>query len=126
MKLSKKKIQWIIRQKEKNESSGVIAKIQHITRRRVDQLWKIYQDTGTIPIIGKQMGRPKKQIMPEESVVIEEAYHRFRYGARMIEVLIRKAYKTTISHNRIHRYLMGRGFAKSEVSNRKQRKWVRY
>ena len=65
----KKKIQWTIRQKEKQESSGVIAKIQHITARRVDQLWKIYQDTGTIPIIGQLMDittqqcRGKRQIM---------------------------------------------------------------
>ena len=72
------------------------------------------------------MGRPKKQITPEESDVIEEAYHRFRYGARMLEILMRKVYKTTISHNRIHRYLMSRGFANSEVSKRKQRKRVRY
>jgi len=44
----------------------------------------------------------------------------------MLEILIRGAYKATISHNRIHRYLMDRGFAKPEVSKRKQRKWVRY
>ena len=109
MKLSRKKILWIIRQKEKQESSGVIAKIQHITRRRVDQLWKIYQDTGTIPIIGQQMGRPKKKITPEESEIIDEAYQRFRYGVRMLEILIQGDYNATISHNRIYSYLMGRG-----------------
>jgi len=62
MKLTKKKIEWIIRQKKANESSGVIAKVQHITWKRVDQLWKQYRDTGTIPVIGMQMGRPKKPI----------------------------------------------------------------
>jgi hypothetical protein len=74
MKLTKKKIRWIIRQKEKQESSGIIAKIQHITRGRVDQLWKQYRSTGVIPIVGEAMGRPKKPVTAEESTVIDEAY----------------------------------------------------
>jgi putative transposase len=56
MKLTPKKIRGIIRQKEKKKSSGIIAKIQHITRRRVDQLWKQYRETGIVPIIGEAMG----------------------------------------------------------------------
>jgi len=44
----------------------------------------------------------------------------------MLEILIRGAYNANILHNRIHRYLMDRGFAKAEVSKRKQWKWVRY
>ena len=126
MKLTRKKIWWIIRQKEKTESSGVIAKIQNITRRRVDQLWKQYRGTGVIPKIGEAMGRPKKSISVEESTVIDDAYRRFRYGARMLEKIIRKVYALIISHNRIHRYLMDRGLARAEASKRKQRKWVRY
>jgi len=77
MKL-KKKVRWIIREKEKGESSGVIAKIQQITRRRVDQLWKQYRETGIIPIIGETIGRPKKPVIVEESQVIDEAYRQFR------------------------------------------------
>jgi len=126
MKLSKKKIRGIIHQKEKKESSGIIAKIQRITRRRVDQLWKQYRETGEIPLIGEAMGRPKKPVTPEESSVIDPAYQRFRYGARMLAQLIWKDYAVSISHNRIHRYLMDRGLAKAETSKRKQRKWVRY
>ena len=73
MKLTKKKIRWIIREKEKKESSGIIAKIQHITRRRVDQLWKQYRSIGEIPVIGVAMGRPKKPVTAEELTVIDEA-----------------------------------------------------
>jgi len=126
MKLNKKKILWILRQKEDNESSGVIAKIQHITRKRVDQIWKLYRDTGTILIIGQKMGQPKKAITAEELVAIDEAYKRFRFGARMLEIIIRKVYELNISHNRIHKYLMDRGLARAERSKRKQREWVRY
>lgn len=126
MKLTKKKIRWIIRQKERQESSGIIAKIQRVTRRRVDQLWKQYRETGIIPVIGEALGRPKKLITAEESGVIANAFERFRYGARMLEMLIWKDSPVSISHNRIHRYLMDRGLAKAERSKRKQRKWVRY
>ena len=92
----------------------------------MDQFWKLFQDTGTIPVIGQKMGRPKKPITPGESEIIDKVYHRFRYGAHMLEILIQSANEATISHNRIQRYLMDRGFAKAEVSKRKQRKWVRY
>jgi len=126
MKLNKKKIRWIIRQNEKKESSGMIAKIQCLTRRRVDQLWKKYRETGVIPVIGEAMGRPKKPATAEESGVTDRAYQRFRYGAGMLAKLIRKEYTVIISHNRIHRYLMDRGLAKTETSKRKQRKWIRY
>lgn len=44
----------------------------------------------------------------------------------MLEMLIWKDFTVSISHNRIHRYLMDRGLAKAERSKRKQRKWVRY
>jgi transposase InsO family protein len=126
MKLNQKKIRWILQEKKKGESSGVIAKIQHITRRRVDQIWKRYRDTEEIPVIGRNMGRPKKPITDEESEIIERAYRGFKFGARMLEVVIRVRYKISISHNRIHRYLMGRGLARAETSKRRQRKWVRY
>jgi len=89
-------------------------------------LWKQYRETGVIPIIGKAMGRPRKPVTEEESKVIDEAYQRFRYGARMLEFLIRQLYAVIISHNRIHRYLMDRGLARAEVSKRKQLKCVHY
>lgn len=126
IKLTRKKIHWIIRQKEKRESPGILVKIQHITRRRVDQHWKQYRETGIISVVGKAMGRSKKPATDEESGVTENAYKRFRFGARMLEKLIWKDYTVSISHNWIDRYLMERGLAKAERSKRKQRKWVRY
>ncbi len=92
IKLTKKKIELIILQKEKTESSEVIAKIQNITRRRRVQLWQQYRDTGTIPIIGQTIGQPKKSITIEESITIDQAYQQYRYGAQMLEILFRKEY----------------------------------
>ncbi|WML68055.1 MAG: hypothetical protein METHP_01629 [Methanoregula sp. SKADARSKE-2] len=77
MKLTGKEIRWIIRQKERQESSGIIAKIQRVTRRRGDQLAKHYRETGIIPGIGEALGRPKKPITAEESGVIANASGRF-------------------------------------------------
>lgn len=45
---------------EKKESSGILAKIQRITRRRMDQLWNQYRETGDIPHISEGISRPKK------------------------------------------------------------------
>ncbi|WML67692.1 MAG: hypothetical protein METHP_01241 [Methanoregula sp. SKADARSKE-2] len=94
--------------------------------RNEDQLGKQYRETGIISVIGEALGRPKKLITAEESGVIENAFERFWYGARMLEMLIWKDSTVSISHNRIHRYLVDRGLAKAERSKRKQRKWVRY
>jgi len=77
MKLTGKKIRWIIRQKERQESSGIIAKIQRVTRRRGDQLGKHYRETGIILGIGEALGRPKKPITAEESGMIANASGRF-------------------------------------------------
>ena len=92
IKLTKKKIELITQKKEAQESSGEIAKSHHITWRRKDQLWKQYRDTGIIPIIGQTIGRPKKSITIEESITIDQAYQQYRYGAQMLEILIRKEY----------------------------------
>jgi len=44
-------------------------------------------------MIGNPMDTPKKPIAPEESEVIDEAYHRLlRYGARMLDILIPGAF----------------------------------
>jgi len=126
MKLNQKKIRKIIGQKIKGESSSVIAKTYHIARRRVDQIWKQYRNLGETPSIGQNMGRPRKPFTDKESQVIEEAYKKYKFGARMLEVIIRVGYKLSISHNRIHRYLKDHGYAHSETAKQRQRKWVRY
>jgi len=60
MKPNKRKIRYIINYKKKDESSKTIAKDMKISTRRVEQIWKEYNKTGKEPIIGKNLGRPKK------------------------------------------------------------------
>jgi hypothetical protein len=84
MTLTRKKIRWIIRQKERQESTGIIAKIQGVTRRRGDQPGKHHREAGIIPVIGEAQVRPKKPITAEESGVVEDASERFSVGSEDI------------------------------------------
>ncbi len=58
----------------------------------------------------------------EESEIVVEAYKRFKFGAGMLEVIIRIRYELSVSHNHIHRCLMYHGLGRAEESKRKQRK----
>ena len=51
---------------------------------------------------------------------------RFKFGARMLEVILDKIYNVAISHNRIHMYLLIQGLSVRDPKKQKRRKWVRY
>ena len=57
------------------------------------------------PTVCENMGLPRKPFDERESQVISESFELYRFGARMLEVVVRKVFKTRISHNRIHMYL---------------------
>lgn len=69
-----------------------------ISRRRVQQIWKSYTEGGREPILSENMGRPRKPFDKKEAEVIDEAYSLYRFGARMLEPVVRKMFKTRISH----------------------------
>jgi putative transposase len=46
--------------------------------------------------------------------MVREAHSHYKFGARMLERVIRKQYKICISHNRIHMYLKKEGLAREE------------
>jgi putative transposase len=77
-------------------------------------------DTGIEPVIGKDIGRPKKPYNSKEAQIIVLAYDRYRFGARMLEVAIRKILKTCISHNRIHMDLKASGL--TQIPTRRKRR----
>jgi hypothetical protein len=70
MKLNKRKIHWIIRQKQKGVPTKQIALDMKISRRRVQQLWKSYVDAGREPAIGENMDRPKKLFDKREAQIM--------------------------------------------------------
>src|SRR5512137_1510496 len=111
MKLNRRKIHEIIRQKQEGVLSREIAEDIEISCRRVDQIWKYFKDHGREPIIGNRVGRPRKSYDEKEAQLVKEAHMRFRFGARMLEVILKKMYKATIPHNRIHMYLLSQGLS---------------
>jgi|GEM_PF-725155 len=126
MKLNKTKVRWILRQKRKGVATKDIARDMKVSTRRVQQVLKEYRDTGEEPCPGKNLGRPAKPYDEQEAQIVKEAHERYRFGARMLEQVIRKQYKIRISHNRIHMYLKAQGLAQEDQKKQKQRKWVRY
>ncbi len=81
---------------------------------------------GQEPILGQNLGRPRKPYVKQEAEIVKAAHARYRFGARMLERLIRKMYKVRISHNRIHMYLKAQGLAREDPEKKKRRKWNRY
>jgi len=92
----------------------------------VQQIWKSYAESKQEPSIGENMGRPRKPFDEREAEVIGEAYQHYRFGARMLETLVRKVFKIRISHNRIHMYLKAADLAHEDAKKKNRRKWVRY
>ena len=126
MKLNQAKIRWIIRQKRKGVATKDIARDMLLSTRRVQQILKVYRETGKEPSIGEKLGRPAKPYNEDEARIVKDAHQRYRFGARMLEPVIRKQYKIRISHNRIHMYLKAQGLAQENQKKQKRRKWVRY
>jgi putative transposase len=92
MKLDQRKIHWIIRRKQKGVTTKQIAQDMKISRRRVQQIWKSYAESKQEPSIGENMGRPRKPFHEREVQVVGEGYRLYRFGARMLEVAVRKMF----------------------------------
>jgi len=90
MKLSRKKVHWIILQKQKGVGTKEIARDMKVSRRRVQQIWKCFRETGKEPVLGKNLGRPRKPCDKHEAEIVRAAHARYRFGARMLEGAIRK------------------------------------
>ena len=73
-----------------------------MSQHRVQQIIKQYKETGLEPILGGKVGRPFKPYDEQESEIVQEAHGSYRFGARMLEVVIRKQYNICTSHNRIN------------------------
>jgi len=126
MKLTKGKLEWLIRQKRKGASSCALARALRVSRQRIDQLWYAYRCTGQVPVLGRQIGRPRSILTTPEVRAILNAKERYRFGARMLEPIIRQRYGLHIPHNRIHRILREHGLAQPNERRQARRRWVRY
>ena len=127
MKLNKTKLLETIRRKNNGGTSYQARKIAHISVRRVDQVWKEYNETGEISKIGDNAGRPRKPFEEWEILTVKRAFEKYRVSADTLERLIDRDYKKHIGHNRIHKILISLGYAKKKINKDiRKKKWIRY
>ena len=125
MKLNKTKLLETIRCKNDGRTSYQARKIAHISVRRVDQVWKEYNETGEIPKIGENIGRPRKPFEEWEIPTVKQAFEKYRVSADTLERLIDRDYKKHIGHNRIHQILIYLGYAKKKsIKDIRKKKWI--
>ena len=127
MKLTKTKLLETIRVLNDGKSKYQARKIAGISKQRVYQVWKIYNETGLLPEIGKVIGRPVKIIEDWEVQLVKESYERYRVSADTLERLIRRDSGKHIPHNKIHKILLRLDYAKKKDKTDIRKKiWIRY
>ena len=127
MKFTKKDLIEALKILEDGGSKYKASKILGISVERTYQIWKQYLKTGEIPKIGKNIGRPKKEIPKKYKSVIKEAYEKYNICASRLYKLIEKDYKIKIPVYTIHKVMLGLGFAKPNGrKDVRKKKWIRY
>lgn len=120
MKLNKRKIFTILRMKNEEQTTYQIKKRVGVTIQRVNQIWKEYNETGEIPVVGLRMGRPVKEIPQNWVRIVVETYKKYRFSASILEPIIQRDYKVHIPHNTIHKILI-----KEKLAQPLEEKYVR-
>lgn len=126
VKITKKKISYIIRAKMRNDSNKNISVDMKISKSTVKRIWTHWlKHNEPIPI--KKFGRKKKVIEEESEKIILEVQKEQKLGARRLEKIIKFKQGKHIPHNRIHQVLLKNGLAKENKNKKKRRKaWIRY
>ncbi len=126
VKITKKKISYIIRAKTRNDSNKNIAVDMKLSKSTVKRVWTYWlKHNKPIPI--KKFGRKKKVIDEESEKIILEVQKEQKLGARRLEKIIKFKHGKHIPHNRIHQVLLKNGKAKENKNKKKRRKaWIRY
>lgn len=126
VKLTKNKVDYIIRAKKKNDSDKNIGKDMKISPSTVKRVW-MYWLKNEKPIPIKKFGRKKTATDGESEKLIIIVHEEQKQGARRLEKIIDFKYGKHIPHNRIHEVLLKKGLAKENKNKKKRRKaWIRY
>jgi len=124
---SEPKLLETIRVLNDGKSKYQARKIAGISKQRVYQVWKIYNETGLLPEIGKATGRPVKVVEDWEVQLVKESYEKYRVSADTLERLIKRDSDKHIPHNKIHKLLLMLGYAKKKDKTDIRKKiWIRY
>ncbi len=125
MKLTDRKIRWMIREKIKGIlSTRDIARLQSVTESRVRQLWSEYGRTGIIPSLNKP-GRPRRIVSNEEVSAVLAMHKEYPCNALLLEDMLERD-GIKIPHNIIHTILKEHKLASDDTNKQRRRKWVKY
>ena len=126
VKLTKKKIDYIIREKTRNRSTKRIAAEMKVSPSTVKRVWMYWvKNRERLPI--KKSGRKKKELDEESKKLILEIHKEQNLGARRLEKVIEFKHGTHIPHNAIHEVLIENDLANENRQKKKRRKpWIRY
>ncbi len=126
VKLTQRKIRYIIRAKTNNVSTKRIAAEMKLSESIVKRVWMHWMKTKTLLNINK-FGRRKKELDEESISLIPEINKEQNLGARRLEKIIEFKYGKHILHNTIHKVPLDHGRAKVNHNKAKRRKpWVRW
>lgn len=125
---NKRRLEWALKQYKREKSQQTdLADYLKITSRRFRQLYCKYKSTNEVPVIGRNIGRPKKFIPRKHEELIEQKYEKYRLNALYLEKVIFAENHIRIPHNTIHKVLISKGWAKEEPNKQKGRKaWIMY
>jgi putative transposase len=126
VKLTERKIQYIIRAKKRGESTKRIAVDMKLSESTVKRVWMHWLRTK-MPLNIRKFGRKKKELDSDSVQLILEVNKEQNLGARRLEKIIDFKYGKHIPHNAIHRVLLAHGRANVNRNKAKRRKpWVRW
>jgi len=124
-KLDDNRIAWIIKSKSQARlTNRDIADAANVSISRVQQLYRIYKRSNSIPKL-KKSGRKRKEITEEERIVVRKLYGIYKANACYLEKIL-LAHGYSINHNRLHRMLLQEGLALTEERKHVRKKWIRY
>jgi len=104
-RLNKTKVRKIIKQKQYGLPSKLIARQLGFSKRRINQVWKYYKDTGKSIEI-KKSGKEKYRFLTQkETDLILRIQEQQGCGARLIGKILRSKYNKHIDNNLIHMIL---------------------
>jgi putative transposase len=126
VKLTDKKIRYIIRAKIRGDSTNKIAQDMKLSPSTVKRVWMYWTKTK-MPLNINKFGRKKKTLDEESVKLILEVNKEQNLGARRLEKIIEFKHGIHIPHNAIHKALLSHGLANVNRNKSKRRKpWIRY
>jgi len=127
MKLTQDNIISIIKRKNKGLSSRLIARQYKVSTRRIEQIWKVYKNTGEVPEL-KKIGRKPYQVIPRDMEKrILKVHEKYKMGATLIAKYFRDKFNIRLGHSYYHMILLKHNLAIPNQNKQKRRKpWIRY